>query len=69
MVLTVTINPLLEKKLFFKSLAGKNNRASEQLYFAGGKGINISRQLDFLGIKNHAITFLGGANGLSDSGV
>ncbi len=63
MVLTVTLNPLLEKKLFFGTNPKENNRAYKQEYLAGGKGINVSRQLDLLGIKNHALLFLGGANG------
>jgi 1-phosphofructokinase family hexose kinase len=63
MVLTVTLNPLLEKKLFFKSVDSNSVRAYKQNYLAGGKGINICRQLNLLDIKNHAITFLGGANG------
>lgn len=62
MVLTVTINPLLEKRFFFKSLS-ENNRAYKQIITAGGKGINVSRQLNILGINNLALTFLGGANG------
>jgi 1-phosphofructokinase family hexose kinase len=62
MVLTVTLNPLLEKKLYFNSL-NSANRAYKQEYLAGGKGINVSRQLNFLGIENHALTFLGGSNG------
>ena len=63
MILTVTLNPLLEKKLFFKKVVAGNNRAYKQELAAGGKGININRQLNLLGIKNHALTFLGGANG------
>ena len=63
MILTVTLNPLLEKNLYFTKLAGSNNRAYKQDYSAGGKGINISRQLNLLGIKNHSFIFLGGANG------
>jgi tagatose 6-phosphate kinase len=63
MVLTVTLNPLLEKKLFFKNIESDNNRAFKQVYSSGGKGINISRQLTLLGVKNHALTFLGGPNG------
>jgi 1-phosphofructokinase family hexose kinase len=64
MILTVTINPLLEHRLFFKSLdLGKSNRCNKELFYAGGKGINVSRQLNFLGIKNSAFTFLGGNNG------
>jgi len=64
MVLTVTLNPLLEKRLFFEKISiGKGNRSSEIIYTAGGKGINVSRQLNKLGIKNLALTFLGGGNG------
>lgn len=53
MVLTVTLNPLLEKRI----------NGGEEIYKAGGKGINVSRQLNFLEIKNLAYTFLGGKNG------
>ena len=53
MVLTITLNPLLEKRI----------SGGEEIYKAGGKGINVSRQLNFLGIKNLAYTFLGGKNG------
>ncbi|MEE9431507.1 MAG: PfkB family carbohydrate kinase [Melioribacteraceae bacterium] len=63
MILTVTLNPLLEKNLYFKKLEGSNNRAYKQEYSAGGKGINISRQLNLLGIQNRSFIFLGGANG------
>jgi len=63
MVLTVTLNPLLEKKLYFSRIDSDSARADKQVYLAGGKGINISRQLNVLGIKNHALTFLGGSNG------
>ena len=63
MILTVTLNPLLEKKLYFKKVVPGNNRAYKQEYLAGGKGININRQLNILGIKNFALTFLGGPNG------
>lgn len=64
MVLTVTLNPLLERRLFFDSVTlGENNRSKQESFYAGGKGINVSRQLNLLGIKNSAFTFLGGANG------
>lgn len=64
MVLTVTLNPLLEKRLYFKKVSvGKENRSTKIIYTAGGKGINVSRQLNKLGIKNLALTFLGGGNG------
>jgi 1-phosphofructokinase family hexose kinase len=63
MVLTVTLNPLLEKKLSFEKLGSNSARAYKQEYLAGGKGINVNRQLNLLGIKNHALIFLGGFNG------
>jgi len=64
MILAVTINPLLEKRLFFKSVElGAANRSKKELFYAGGKGINVSRQLNRLGIQNTSVTFLGGNNG------
>ncbi len=64
MILTVTLNPLLEERLFFQSVElGKNHRATKRIFTAGGKGINVSRQLNYLSVPNHAITFLGGENG------
>ena len=64
MVLTVTINPLLENRLYFdKVIFGQSNRSGTQEYKAGGKGINVSRQLNYLNIKNLAHLFLGGNNG------
>jgi len=64
MILTVTINPLLERRLFFNSVEiGKSNKSGKELFSAGGKGINVSRQLNYLGEKNSAFIFLGGNNG------
>lgn len=64
MVLTITLNPLLERRLIYdKIIPGHTNRAITEFFTAGGKGINVSRQLNLLCIKNSAITFLGGANG------
>ncbi len=62
MVLTVTLNPLLERNLYFKDLS-TNNRAYKEFYTSGGKGINISRQLNLFGVLNQAIIFLGGNKG------
>ena len=64
MVLTVTINPLLEKRFVVDQLkTGQINKSSKEYYYAGGKGINVSRQLNNLGIKNQALLFAGGSNG------
>lgn len=64
MILTVTINPLLERRISFKniSIGTENKNGSEELK-VGGKGINVSRQLNNLAIDNLAYTFLGGENG------
>jgi tagatose 6-phosphate kinase len=64
MVLTITLNPLLERRLVYPSVElGQDFRTDKDFFTAGGKGINVSRQLNFLGIKNLAYTFLGGNNG------
>lgn len=64
MILTVTINPLLERRITFKQITlGAANRDGTEILKAGGKGINVSRQLNCLGIQNLAFTFLGGTNG------
>ena len=64
MILTVTINPLLERRFAFeKILSGSESRQGTEELKAGGKGINVSRQLNKLNVQNLAFTFLGGNNG------
>ena len=64
MVLTVTINPLLENRIELTTLPiGKVSRGTKREFKAGGKGVNVSRQLDYLSVKNTALLFLGGSNG------
>jgi len=64
MVLTVTINPLLERRYAYQKVAlHHQNRNGVVTLQAGGKGINVSRQLNELNVQNIALTFLGGANG------
>ncbi len=64
MVLTVTINPLLENRIELTTLPiGHVSRGIKREFKAGGKGINVSRQLDYLSVKNTALLFLGGSNG------
>jgi 1-phosphofructokinase family hexose kinase len=76
MILTVTINPLLEHKLTFTQLSNsRQKRGGRLVYAAGGKGINVSRQLNKLDIDNIALTFAGGNNGklfrkaINDEGI
>lgn len=64
MVLTVTLNPLLERRYSTGKIKfNSENRSVEKTLKAGGKGINVSRQLNKLGIENIALTFTGGING------
>ncbi len=64
MILTVTLNPLLERRLIFNRINFENeNRNGKRELKAGGKGINVSRQLTYLNTDNFAFTFLGGSNG------
>ncbi|GMR25572.1 MAG: 1-phosphofructokinase family hexose kinase [Ignavibacteria bacterium] len=76
MILTVTINPLLEQRLTFeKVLHAGSNRNGKLKLTAGGKGINVSRQLNKLNIQNIALTFVGGTYGklfrgsINDEGI
>lgn len=64
MVLTVTLNPLLERRISFSEVHyGNVNRNGLIELKAGGKGINVSRQLNKLSIENTLLTFAGGGNG------
>ena len=64
MILTVTLNPLLEVSLTYDHISVKaENRNGKLSYRAGGKGINVSRQLKYLQTKSFGFTFAGGGNG------
>lgn len=64
MILTVTLNPALDKIIFLDNLkVGKLNRVKETKVLAGGKGINVSEVLTELKIENKAIGIVGGNNG------
>ena len=63
MILTVTINPLLEYRLTYKTGLAEKNRNGKLNLAAGGKGINVSRQLKQLGVQTIALTFAGGTFG------
>jgi tagatose 6-phosphate kinase len=64
MILTVTINPLLERCFYFPRInLSEVNRNGKLILKAGGKGINVNRQLNNLGVKNIALLFTGGSNG------
>lgn len=64
MILTVTLNPALDKIIILENLKiGKLNRVKQTTLLAGGKGINVSEVLTKLKIKNKALAIIGGDSG------
>jgi tagatose 6-phosphate kinase len=64
MIATVTLNAMLDKTVRLKSLRrGTIQRAAEMSMVAGGKGINVARQLTVLGAATVATGFVGGETG------
>ena len=64
MIVTVTLNPTLDKTLSVPALRpGEVHRARFLRQDIGGKGINVSRALRALGVESIPIGFLGGATG------
>jgi 1-phosphofructokinase len=64
MILTVTLNPALDKIIILDNLkVGKLNRVKETTVLAGGKGINVSEVLTELKVENKALGIVGGNNG------
>ncbi len=64
MIITVTLNPAVDKTARVKELnIGGLNRIYGMRSDAGGKGINVSRAISALGGESLAMGFLGGAAG------
>jgi len=64
MIVTVTLNPTLDKTLSVPALRpGEVHRARFLRQDIGGKGINVSRALRALGVVSLPVGFLGGATG------
>jgi len=64
MVYTVTLNPAIDHHITVDKISiGQVNRTKSERMTAGGKGINVSRMLNTLGIKNKALGFCGGHTG------
>lgn len=64
MILSVTIHPLLERRLLYNKISlGTHHRNPIEELKPGGKGINVCRQINKFGIRSLAYTFLGGNNG------
>lgn len=64
MILTVTLNPAVDKTYSVsKLITGQVNRMETARQFPGGKGINVSRILQQFGVANTATGLLGGYTG------
>ena len=64
MIYTVTLNPALDRNLFVEGIKyDDSNRILRDERFAGGKGIDVSRVLTTLGVRNKAMGFVGGFDG------
>jgi 1-phosphofructokinase len=64
MIITVTLNPTLDKTLSVPRLQpGAVHRAQVLREDLGGKGVNVSRALRALGIASRIVGFIGGRTG------
>ena len=63
-ILTITLNPAIDKTIKVPNFRIGEDFREETIHLsAGGKGINVSRVLNHLGVKNIASGFLGGRDG------
>ncbi|WP_312641267.1 PfkB family carbohydrate kinase, partial [Hydrogenoanaerobacterium sp.] len=64
MIITVTLNPALDKTVEVDSLLlGGLNRLRNVTIDAGGKGINVSKMISALGGQSIATGYVGGSSG------
>lgn len=64
MIYTLTLNPAIDYIMNVENLElGEVNRSSTESKFIGGKGINVSRVLNEIGIESVALGFIGGFTG------
>ena len=64
MIVTVTMNPAIDKTVEIEELKpGNLNRIERVEYDAGGKGINVSKTIHELGGESIAAGFRGGNSG------
>jgi len=64
MILTVTLNPLIDRTLFVDRLRkGIISRSDRKEIAAGGKGVNVARVLKNFGLPVKAFVMLGGHTG------
>ncbi|MFB4163072.1 1-phosphofructokinase [Alteribacillus sp. JSM 102045] len=64
MIYTLTLNPALDYVVEVDGFTeGSINRTKKELKYPGGKGINVSRVLNRLGVSSRALGFTGGFTG------
>lgn len=64
MIYTLTFNPAIDYVVNVDNfIPGTVNRTKSEEKFSGGKGINVSRVLNNLGVKSKALGFIGGFTG------
>jgi 6-phosphofructokinase 2 len=64
MIYTVTLNSALDRMLWVEKITlDDSNRIEREKRFAAGKGVDVSRVLTTLGVRNTALGFVGGFTG------
>lgn len=64
MIYTITLNPALDRNIWIEKIKlDDSNRIHKEERYAAGKGIDVSRVLTTMGIRNKALGFVGGFNG------
>ncbi len=64
MIYTLTLNPSIDCALYISNFEiGATNRSLMEDIKAGGKGINISRMMNILGLPNKAMALVAGESG------
>lgn len=70
MIYTVTLNPALDRTIVVeKLLSDDTTRIVKETYYAGGKGIDVSRVIRELGGQSVALGLVGGYDGLHLEGL
>jgi fructose-1-phosphate kinase PfkB-like protein len=64
MVYTITLNPALDRALWVEKIQpDDSNRIKRKERYAGNKGIDLSKILTTLEVRNNALGFIGGFAG------
>jgi len=64
MVYTITLDPALDRTIWVKKIeADDSNRIDREERFADGRGVDVSKVLTTLEVRNNALGFIGGFAG------